>query len=242
MLINANYIDDLGNIKRITGKINHNITSDVQLSIFKENILKKINESLLVLRGISDFDQELKLTKKTLKTNLLSLKFNSGSYEHTILQEPAFGSPTECISRNLELMAQIECHKVQSYFENFRIKIIPLDIKNDSVYLPLTEIRSNGIKTTLYEFKFTFNSDWSATCNSCINGMLHLRNEFEKISNHLYMVPNNSIETEGHVITDLNVGNTDLLKEQIIILLSNALFEAKVQDFNIYELGLYDEE
>lgn len=236
MLLNTNYIDEYGDIQQLIYKISHNITSDVQLKIFEEDILKPINSSLLVLRGISDFEQDLKLTKKKLKTHKLKIDYKSGGYDHLVLQEPAFGSPTECLTRNLELMSQIECAKVQSYFEHIRVNLIALDQKSDSVYLPLTEIKSNGIFTNLYELKFRFRPDWSATCSTCVNGMIHLRNELNKMSKHLYSLPSETIEIDGFVISDLNINNPDLLKGQINILLTNALYEAKVEDFEIIEV------
>lgn len=236
MILNTNYLDEFGDIKQLVYKISHNITSDVQLAVFTEEVLKPINESILVLRGISDFDYSPELTKKKLISKKLSIKYKSGGYDHIILQEPAYGSPMECVNRNLELMTQIKCQKLQSYFESIKFNLLPFDQKSDSIYLSLTEIKSNGIITNLYEVKFKFNGEWSSTCQSCINGMLHLRNEFKKVSDQLYMLPNETINAEGAIIGDLNVNNPNLLKDQISILLSNALLEAKVDNFEIIEV------
>lgn len=236
MILNTTYLDEFGDIKQLVYKISHNITSDVQLAVFTEEVLKPINESILVLRGISDFDYSPELTKKKLKTKKLSIKYKTGGYDHIVLQEPAYGSPMECVNRNLELMTQIKCQKLQSYFESIKFNLLPLDQKSDSIYLSLTEVKSNGIITNLYEVKFVFNDHWSATCQSCINGMLHLRNEFNKVSNQLYVLPNENIDIDGVVINDLSINNSNLLKDQINILLSNALQEAKVENFEIHEV------
>ena len=205
MILNTKYLDEFGDIKQLVYKISHNITSDVQLAVFTEEVLKPINESILVLRGISDFDYSPELTKKKLISKKLSIKYKSGGYDHIILQEPAYGSPMECVNRNLELMTQIKCQKLQSYFESIKFNLMPLDQKSDSIYLSLTEIKSNGIITNLYEVNFKFNGEWSPTCQTCINGMLHLRNEFKKVSDQLYMLPNETINAEGAIIGDLNV-------------------------------------
>lgn len=240
MILNTNYLDEFGDIRQLVYKVSHNITSDMQLAVFVEEVLKPINESLLVIRGISDFDYSPELTKKKLKSKKLSIKYKSGGYDHIVLQEPAYGSPMECVNRNIELMTQIKCQKLQSYFESIKFNLMPLDQKSDSIYLSLTEIKSNGIITNLYEVNFKFNGEWSSTCQSCVNGMLHLRNEFNKVSNQLYILPNENIEADGAIISDLNVNNTDLLKDQISILLSNALLEAKVDNFEIIDVKILE--
>ena len=235
MILSTKYIDDQGFIKNLRYKISHNINSAEQLRVFKETILPSYNESVLILRGVSDF-VEIVTTPTVLQTEQYKVTLPNNGFSFKTLPEPAFGSPQECVTTNLTLQTQIECQKLQSYFDNIRIKLVPVDTKLDAVTLLLNEVRSNGIHTHQYELVFQFTDDWSSTCETCRTGLLYLQNELNKLSNELY-VARDTAEFEGRIISDLTVNNISVLKEEIKLLLSNALTNARVQDFIINDLA-----
>ncbi len=240
MILAAKHINDQGFIETNLYKISHNITNRDQLKIFKNKILKEYNESILIARGISDFVPII-TEKNKLKTESLEITLDQPNFTYLVMPEPAFGSVGECIAKNLSMTTQIECHKVQSYFESIQINLMPIDIKADSIMIGLSEIRSNGIFTHVYDLNFTFNEDWRAECHSCVQGMLYLRNELSKLMKELYISKNTNCEYNGKIISDLEVRNNVLLKNQINILLSNALQESKVLNFEIVQRPLTGE-
>ena len=150
------------------------------------------------------------------------------------LQEPAFGSAYECLKINIQHMAQIECNKTSGYFDSIRIKLIPIDLIVDSAPLLLNEIRSNGIYTHQYNIKFTFDNDWSDSCETCQTGMTYLRGEITKFTNELY-ISETSVVVEGKIISDLSVNNINVLTDEIGVLLKNALINARVSKFILTE-------
>ena len=235
MLLMTKYIDDQGFIKNVFYKISHNINNDDQLNIFKNTILNQFNEAVLILRGISDFGN-LYTSPQSLITDQYNIDIKVNGFNFMSLPEPAFGSALECITTNLTLQTQIECQKVQSYFENIRIKLVPVDSKADAVVLLLNEIRTNGIYTHKYEIKFEFTDEWSATCNTCQTGMQYLQAELNKLSDEIYAVKD-AFSIDGRIITDLSVNNISVLKDEIKILLSNALSNARVRDFTINDIS-----
>lgn len=234
MILSTTYIDDLGFVKTTLHKISHNIVNNDQLDIFKKVILKKYNESVLFIREISDYGVN-SLDGSALDTKELFFKLPSPNLSILRLPEPAYGSALECIMRNLTIETQIECHKVQSYFESIRISLLPIDTSVDKITIGLSEIRSSGVYTHLYDIKLSFTDEWSSTCDSCQKGALYLRNELNKLMDNLYISQNPGYEYRGKIISDLEVNNKDLLKDQISILLSNALSDARVSDFTIVD-------
>lgn len=235
MLLMTKYIDDQGFLKNVFFKISHNINNAEQLNIFKNNILGQYNSSVLMLRGISDFGK-LITSPSRLITDQYDIDINSNTFNLLTLPEPAFGSAIECITTNLTLQTQIECQKVQSYFESIRIKLVPVDVKTDSLVLLLNEIRSTGIFTHKYELKFEFADTWTPTCNSCQTGMQYLQQELNKLSDELYS-SKDMFNLDGRIITDLSVNNISVLKEEIKLLLANALMNARIRDFTITDVS-----
>lgn len=235
MLLMTKYIDDQGFLKNIFFKISHNINNAEQLKIFKLTILSQYNSNVLILRGISDFGK-LVTSASRLITDQYDIDINSNNFNILTLPEPAFGSAVECITTNLTLQTQIECQKVQSYFESIRIKLVPIDTKADALVVLLNEIRSNGIHTHKYELKFEFSEDWSPTCNTCQTGMQYLQQELAKLSEELYCAKD-MFNLDGRIITDLSVNNISVLKDEIKLLLTNALLNARVRDFTITDVS-----
>lgn len=231
MLLSTTYINDEGYIKNLRYKISHNITNADQLRIFENIILPKYNDNVLIIRGISEYGL-LNATLSNLKTTQFDITLPTNGFNFINLPEPAFGSAQECVSTNLSLETQIECQKIQSYFDGIRIKLIPEDVSVDSAIILLNEVRSNGIYQHVYELTFSFADDWSSTCDTCKTGMQYLTNELTKFSNELYIVDGIG-EYSGRIINDLTVNNISVLKEQITLLLSNALTNARISDFTI---------
>lgn len=235
MLLVSKYITEDGFVKNLFYKISHNITNDLQLETFKYNVLKPMNDSILIVRGISDFGL-LETTPGKLSTKQYTLDIKSKNFSYMSLPEPAFGSALECVATNLSIMTQIECQKVQSYFEPIRIKLVPVDVSQDSIILLLNEVRSNGIHTHKYQLKFEFDAHWSSTCDTCITGMTYLTSELNKLTDELY-APRDVFKLDGRIIYDLSVNKIDVLKDEIKLLLTNALNNARVRDFTITDIS-----
>lgn len=234
MLLATKYIDENGEIVPVLKKITHNIVDKSQQKMLGE-IVDKFNYNILILRGQSDFGK-LRTEASILETEKYLLNIKNQGFSYYQLPEPAIGSPNECITNNLNLITQIECQKLQSYFENIRINLIPLDVTLDEHTLYFNEVRSNGIVTHLYNIKFTFRDDWSATCLTCANGLDHVKLELTKLGNYLYTAENSEYDLEGVVISDLNVANIDVLKEKLMLILSNSFNEAKIVDISLTQI------
>lgn len=243
MLLVTRYIDDKGEIVPLLYKITHNIVDDTQKQVLKE-IIEKFNNNILIIRGISDYSY-IKTDLSLLKTDKYVFDIKSSGFKYYQLPEPAMGGATECITQNINLITQIECRKVQSYFENIRIQLMNPSVNPDNHIVMFNEIRSNGIIPHTYNIKFVFSSDWSATCITCSNGMAHVRLELDKMCKYMYATENNNYSLDGFVITDLEVANIDLLKEKMMLLLANAFSEAKIVDIlldTINPLGVTGDE
>jgi hypothetical protein len=99
------------------------------------------------------------------------------------------------------------------------------------------EVRSNGIYIRVYQFNFKFTSDWSSSCTSCTSGMMHIKAQLKTMSEQLYVAENSGYEISGKVVSDLNISDLSVLKEQINILLSNSIGVSKISDFDIVDLS-----
>ena len=237
MNIVSRYVDENGNIKNILYKVNHNIINQYQIDIVEKQIINELKNSIIILRGISD-QTEIVYKPSVFKSNQYEFKNSTPFLNFAEFAEPAFGSANECLNNNLSLMAQKECYKVQSFFDNIKIKLIPLDIQIDSIILHLSEIRSTGIYSHLYEVKFIFNENYSSTCQECQNGMLHLRQEFDKISNQLYIDKNNTdIQYSGKIISDLSINNKTILRDELMTIFENSLKLSRIKHIEINEFN-----
>lgn len=237
MIFISKYIDDVGNIKNLYYKVSHNIINELQVEIVQKNVLDKLKDSVMIIRGISDIGS-LNVSNLNITTDSFSVTSNEPCFSYIKLPEPAFGSVLECVTQNLSLMAQQECYKVQSYFDNIRITLIPTDISHDSVNIILNEIRSNGIYSHMYTLNFSFNENWSSGCTECSNGMMHLRQELNKMSEQLYICDKSGFNISGKIIEDLKVNDKIALKEQIKVLLKNSLELSRVSNFEINDLQI----
>ena len=235
MNIVSRYVDENGYIKNILYKVSHNIINQYQIAVVEKQVINELNDCIILLRGISD-QTDVIYKPKTFKSDQYEFKSKTPFLTFNELAEPAFGSANECLNNNLSLMAQKECYKVQSFFDNIKIKLIPLDISFDSIILQLNEIRSTGIYSHLYNVKFTFNENYTSTCQECQNGMIHLRQEFNKISDQLYIDKNNTdIKYSGKIISDLSVNNKVILRDEIMSILENSFKLARISHIEIDE-------
>lgn len=237
MHIITKYIDEEGYVKNVFYKIYHNIINDVQVEILQKNVLDVINDSILILRGISD-NSSLTCDGNKLYTEQYNIEFKNYPFKFIQFPEPAFGSAIECITNNLSMVTQKECYKVQSYFDNIRIALLPVEIHSDKCTLILNEIRSNGIYSHLYEINFAFDSNWTSTCLECQNGMLHLRQELSKLSDQLYIDNSDGISYNGKIISDFKVNDKIILKDQLLTILKNAFTLARVSNIEINDVVL----
>lgn len=238
MHIITKYINEEGYIRNIFYKISHNIINDAQIEILQKNVLNEMRDSIIILRGISDYTS-LTCDGNKLYTDQYKIEFKNYPFKFLQMPEPAFGSAIECMTNNLSMFTQKECYKVQSFFDNIRIVMLPLDVQSDKFILVLNEIRSNGIYSHIYELSFGFDSNWTSTCQECQNGMLHLRQELSKLSDELYADPNDkSIYFEGKIITDFKVNDKNALKVQLMSILKNAFDLARISNIEINELIL----
>lgn len=239
MNILTRYVDRNGYIKTLLAKINHDLKDDVHIQAFYNNILSKYNDNILLIRGFIEDVVDLKHTATTFNTEQYHFNIKKHNLKFYQLREPAFGSVEECIKRNIILETQELLHKYTSYMPIVNINLLPVNETNDVYHLVLNEIRDIGLYTHVYKISFMFNPEWSATCDTCQNGMAHLKHELDKISDQLYMIEPNNFKTVGNIISDLQITDSALLKDQISVLLSNAINLAKISEFQI--LNITDE-
>ena len=139
MNIVSRYVYENGYIKNILYKVNHNIINQYQIDIVEKQIINELKNSIIILRGISD-QTETVYKPSLFKSDQYEFKNSTPFLNFAEFAEPAFGSANECLNNNLSLMAQKECYKAQSFFDNIKIKLIPLDIQIDSIILHLSDL------------------------------------------------------------------------------------------------------
>lgn len=233
MNILTRYVDRDGYIKTLVAKINHDLKDETHIQAFYNDILKNYNDSTLLIRGYIEDVIDLKTTATTFNSEKYSFNIKKHNLKFYQLREPAFGSVEECVKKNLALESQEMLYKYTSYMPFVNINLVNINDNDDTYYLVLNEIRDIGIYSHVHKISFIFNSEWSSTCDSCQNGIAHLKHELDKISNQLYMIEPNNFKTTGNIVSDLQVTDSALLKEQINILLTNAIQLAKISHFEI---------
>lgn len=239
MNILTRYVDKDGYIKTFTAKINHDLKDHTHIQAFYNDVLQNYNESVLLIRGYIEDVVDLKHTATTFTSEKYHFNIKKHNLKFYQLREPAFGSVEECIKRNIILETQEMLYKYTSYMPIVNMNFVPINESNDHYNLVLNEIKEIGIYSHMYKLSFMFNPEWSSNCDSCQNGMAHLKHELDKVSNQLYMIEPNNFKTSGYIVTDLQINDSTLLKSQFSVLLSNAIQLAKISDFNI--LNITDE-
>jgi hypothetical protein len=68
--------------------------------------------------------------------------------------------------------------------------------------------------------------------------MLHLRQEFDKISNQLYIDKNNTdIQYSGKIISDLSINNKTILRDELMTIFENSLKLSRIEYIEINEFN-----
>lgn len=236
MNILTRYVGKDGYIKTLAARITHDIKDHVQVQAFYNDVVKKYNDSILLIRGYIEDVHDLKTTATTFNSEKYYFNIKKHNLNFYQLREPAFGYAEECVKKNLILETQELLYKYTSYMQSVNINLVGINDNDDTYYLVLNEIRDTGLYSHVYKISFIFNSEWSSTCDSCQNGIAHLKYELDRISNQLYMSENNNFKTSGHIISDLELYDAALLKDQIRVLLANAIQLAKISDFEVVNI------
>ena len=234
MKLITKYLDEDGSITNFIYRLEIEPLDNITKKLFFDNVLSKYNGSLLYLRGISSY-ANIEYGLSFLRTDRFSFKLDSPSMNIYQPKEPCDPSVREGITRNLELELYNEQLKTKPYAEYKHIRLIPLENKVNEHIIYLNEIRSSGIYTRIYQIAFEYSGSWSDSCNECVNGMMYLRKELDKMSDLLYC-PSEQYEVQGKIVQDLAVNDYILLKSQISILLKNALESSRVESFNITDI------
>lgn len=230
------YINKYGLVSTYVAQIKHDLQDPVVIKAAYDDIVSVYNNNIILIRGYIEDVVGLKKTASIIKTDKLHIVLNKKSFKYYELKEPAFGSVEECIKRNLHIDFQNLVAKYTPFSMSIAINLINVNTADDVYYLPLTEVTDNGLNTRVYELNFKFAQDWSSTCDSCTNGLAHIKNELGRISDHLYVSNDAGIKTNTAVISDLSVQDSNLLKAQIGILLANAIKTSKIADFTITDV------
>lgn len=236
MNIVVRYINKDGFISNYIAQVKHGLNDPTIIKSAYENIITQYNENVLLIRGYVEDVLDLKKSASKLQTDKFSFDIKKKKLSYYELREPAFGSIDECIKRNLSIEFQELIGKYSPFGGGVNINLIGLNNADDVYYMALTEVRDIGLYTYVYKLNFTFLPDWSSTCDSCINGMAHVKNELQRISNQLFVNESSPVVTTGNIISDLVVSDSSLLKDQINILLANAIKISKIADFTITDV------
>lgn len=236
MNILTRYVDRDGYIKTLAARITHDLKDHVHIQAFYNDVVKKYNDSTLLIRGFIEEVEDLKTTATTFSSNKYYFNIKKHNLNFHQLREPAFGYAEECVKKNIILETQELLYKYTSYMPIVNINFVGINDNDDTYHLVLNEVRDSGLYSHVYKISFIFNSDWSSTCDSCQNGMAHLKHELDRISKQLYMNENNNFKTSGHIVTDLELYDAALLKDQIRVLLANAIQLSKISDFEVVNI------
>lgn len=237
MNILVRYIDRYGDLKTYSAKVKHDIKDVATLESIQTNVIDEYNNNIIIIRGYIEDVEEFKKTSTKLKTNKFHFDIKKRNLSYYELKEPAFGSIDECLKRNLSIDFQTIVNQFTPHYGNVNINLIKINDPDDNYHLILNEVRDIGLYTHVYKLDFTFEPDWSSTCDSCINGMAHLKHELQKISDQLYVNESSPITTSDNIISDLAINDSALLKDQISVLLSNAIKLAKISNFTVTDVS-----
>lgn len=233
MNIIARYLNKDGYVKTYIAQVKHGLQDPKVVNAIYEDVIKSYNENIILIRGYTEDVVDYKSTSSKLESDKFKIDIKKRNLSYYELKEPAFGSIDECLKRNLSIDFQTLVAKYNPFGGGITVNLIDVNTSDDVYYLALTEVRDIGLYTYIYKLDFTFLPEWSSTCDSCINGMAHVKNELSRISNQLYVNSSSPITTSGNIISDLNISDSTLLKEQIKLLLSNAIQLSKIDDFTI---------
>lgn len=236
MNILVRYLNKDGYLVNYVAQINHNIDNPELVRNVYNEVVKKFADNIILIRGYIEDIPNLKTTANKIETNIIKLDIKKKNLTYYTLREPAFGSIEECIRRNLTIEFQEISAKFNPYGTSVTINLINVNSVDDVYNLVLSEVRDSGIYTYVYRLNFKFESDWSSTCDSCINGLAHVRSELDRISAQLYVNETSPVTTSGNIISDLIVHDATLLSDQIKLLLANAIKLSKIADFTIQNI------
>ena len=185
MNIVARYIDKDGYVKTYVAQVKHGLQDPKTINAAYEEIIRLYNENIILIRGYTEDIDSFKKSSVSLQTDKFSINIGKRNLSYNELKEPAFGSVGECIKRNLTIDFQALVGRYNPFGGNIVINLIDVNTADDVHYIFLTEVRDIGLYTYVYKLDFTFTPEWSSTCDTCINGMAHIKSELERISNQL---------------------------------------------------------
>lgn len=236
MNILVRYINKNGYLDNYIAQINHNIENEEHVRAVYQEVLQKYYDNIILIRGYIEDVTALKTTASKIETDKIAIDIKKKKLNYYTLREPAFGSIEECIKRNLSIEFIEVLGKYNPYNNNININLINPNSADDVYHLVLSEVRDIGIYTNVYRMNFIFDSDWSSNCDSCINGLAHVKNELVRMSKQLYVNDTSPVETSGNIISDLALHDTALLCNQIKLLLANAIQLSKIKDITIQNI------
>lgn len=227
MLMYIKYLTDSGKIHTAAYKLSHNLVHDSQLELLYE-LLEKYNNNICYIRDESDF--KLTYNDSVLDTSEFYIEIPKNM---NILQldYPSFGSLNACITQNIVIDLGKMLQDRNGYNEHVNIKLEELDLEKNFDYLFLTDIRPGGFKNHVYKLEYTFISEGYDEYQE--HSRKYINEQISNMSNSVYLINGSEMNANGKVVKDLSFENIDLLKEQISLLLSSNLDQAKISNLKI---------
>lgn len=227
-LIKTSYIDDQGNLKPLYYKIVHDFKNQKNIDVI-QNLVEQFNESVLVLRSISEYE---KFDSNTLLTENINLSYHNPTLKFLELPEPFFGSVHEGLVKNIKLMVQLKAYEHTISIGNSDIVVSECTEEYaNSVLFKLVELNNTGIQTHVKEVRYEFDDERNPNCDSCKLGLAAFNDKVQQMNTLTYSKLDTNIGlVTGNVINDLTINDDSQFLNNLNILLAQTIAQAKIKN------------